>query len=276
MLVHADGQYAPESLPDIVAPLESGEADAVFGSRMLVKGSARAGGMPAYKYVGNRVLTALENKALGSNLSEFHSGYRAYNVHTLAGLDLSATSDGFDFDTQIIIALVGAGKNIVEIPIPTFYGDEICYVNRMRYAADVLADVATYRLATMGFTSGDLVQLGPEYDIKESEGSSHRVILELLDGRLPSRILDVGCSGGPLAAQLRERDTTSVGSTCSRVRKPLNGWTCSCKPTSRMACPRKSAADSTSRLPPTSWNTSAIPTCCCNKSRPGSRPAGEC
>lgn len=205
VLLHGDGQYAPECLPDIVAPLERGEADAVFGSRMMVKGSARAGGMPAYKFVGNRILTTVENKALGSSLSEFHSGYRAYNVHTLAELDLSGTSDGFNFDTQIIIALLGRQKTIVEVPIPTYYGDEICYVNGMRYAADVLTDVATYRLATMGFTSGELVQVGPEYGMKESEGSSHRVILELLDGAEPARVLDVGCSGGLLALQLRDR-----------------------------------------------------------------------
>src|SRR6478672_13681896 len=168
VLLHADGQYAPELIPDIIAPIERGECDAVFGSRMMEKGAARKGGMPLYKYLGNKVLTTVENRVLGSELSEFHSGYRAYNVHTLSELDLSATSDGFNFDTQIIIALHSHGKTIVEIPIPTYYGDEICYVNGLRYAADVVADVATYRLATMGFTSGDLVQVGPEYDIKES------------------------------------------------------------------------------------------------------------
>ena len=74
VLLHGDGQYAPESLPEIVAPLERGECDAVFGSRMMVKGAARGGGMPLYKYVGNRVLSTIENAALGTELSEFHSG----------------------------------------------------------------------------------------------------------------------------------------------------------------------------------------------------------
>ena len=82
---------------------------------------------------------------LGSNLSEFHSGYRAYNVHTLSELDLSATSNGFNFDTQIIIALHSHGKKIVEIPIPTFYGDEISRVNGVKYAAEIVA--ATIGLA---------------------------------------------------------------------------------------------------------------------------------
>jgi len=215
VLLHADGQYAPEILPEIVAPIVDGEADAVFGSRMMVPGSARAGGMPLYKYVGNRILTASENRILGTSLSEFHSGYRAYNVHTLSELDLSATSDGFNFDTQIIIALHSHGKKIVEIPIPTYYGDEICYVNGMQYAADVVADVAVYRLAKMGFTPGELAQVGDEYDLKESEGSSHSVILDLMDSYPSSRVLDVGCSGqprvGPLAAASRGMAAAASG-----------------------------------------------------------------
>jgi 2-polyprenyl-3-methyl-5-hydroxy-6-metoxy-1,4-benzoquinol methylase len=205
VMLHADGQYAPEFMPAMVAPLERGDVDAVFGSRMLEKGSARRGGMPAYKFVGNRILTRVENALLGSDLSEFHSGYRAYNVHTLSELDLSATSDGFNFDTQIIIALHSHKKKILEIPIPTFYGDEICYVNGMQYAADVIADVAVYRLATMGFTPGELAQVGDEYDLKESEGSSHTVIMDMASDLPASRILDVGCSGGLLSELMRDR-----------------------------------------------------------------------
>jgi 2-polyprenyl-3-methyl-5-hydroxy-6-metoxy-1,4-benzoquinol methylase/GT2 family glycosyltransferase len=205
VLLHADGQYAPELLPQMVAPLERGECDAVFGSRMMEKGAARAGGMPLYKYLGNRVLTTVENKTLGSSLSEFHSGYRAYSVKALRELDLSATSDGFNFDTQIIIALHSHGKKIIEIPIPTYYGDEICYVNGMRYASDVIKDVGVYRLATMGFTPGELAQVGEEYELKESEGSSHAMVLELTEGAAPGRVLDIGCSGGLLSELMRER-----------------------------------------------------------------------
>lgn len=211
VMLHADGQYAPEFLPAMVEPLERGEADAVFGSRMMERGSARRGGMPLYKYVGNKILTRVENRLLGTELSEFHSGYRAYNVHALGDLDLSATSDGFNFDTQIIIALHSHGKRIVEIPIPTFYGDEICYVNGMQYAADVVADVAVYRLATMGFTPGELAQVGDEYDLKESEGSSHTTIATMLEDRPPAKVLDVGCSGGLLAEKLRERGHRVTG-----------------------------------------------------------------
>jgi 2-polyprenyl-3-methyl-5-hydroxy-6-metoxy-1,4-benzoquinol methylase len=211
VMLHADGQYAPEFLPAMVEPLVRGEADAVFGSRMMEKGAARRGGMPLYKYVGNKILTRVENRMLGSDLSEFHSGYRAYNVHTLSELDLSATSNGFNFDTQIIIALHSHGKKIVEIPIPTYYGDEICYVNGMQYAADVVADVAVYRLAKMGFTPGELAQVGDEYDLKESEGSSHSVILGMVESYQPSRVLDVGCSGGLLSELLRDRGHRVTG-----------------------------------------------------------------
>ena len=118
VLLHGDGQYAPELLPDMVAPLATGEADAVFGSRMMVKGAARDGGMPLYKYVGNKVLTRFENAALGTRLSEFHSGYRAYRVASLDQLDLASYSDGFDFDTEIIIGLVDSGHDHQGDPDP--------------------------------------------------------------------------------------------------------------------------------------------------------------
>src|SRR5581483_10086661 len=128
VLLHGDGQYAPEVLPTIVEPLELDKCDAVFGSRMLEPGAARRGGMPLYKYVGNRILTRLENAVVGADLSEWHSGYRAYRVDALRAVPFEDNSDGFDFDTQIILQFLEAGRRIIEIPIPTYYGDEICYV----------------------------------------------------------------------------------------------------------------------------------------------------
>ena len=90
VMLHGDGQYAPESLPEMVAPIVDGKADAVFGSRVMIKGAARKGGMPLYKYVGNRILTRFENAALGTDLSEFHSGYRAYSVSALKQIPFQA------------------------------------------------------------------------------------------------------------------------------------------------------------------------------------------
>jgi len=139
VMLHGDGQYAPESLPDLLAPLLADEADAVFGSRLMVKGEARRGGMPLYKYAGNRILTRFENAVLGTDMSEFHSGYRAYSVRALKQIPFQRNSNGFNFDTQIIIQLHDAGMRIVEVPVRTYYGDEICYVNGIRYAVDVRA-----------------------------------------------------------------------------------------------------------------------------------------
>ena len=109
VLLHGDGQYAPECIEDLVAPLVDGDADAVFGSRMMIKGGARAGGMPAYKLVGNRILTTFQNR-VGLDLSEWHSGYRAYRIDALRALELEAFTNDFDFDTQIILGLHQAGS----------------------------------------------------------------------------------------------------------------------------------------------------------------------
>ena len=136
-LVHGDGQYAPECLPELVEPLVSGDAHAVFGSRMLIRGGARSGGMPLYKFVGNKILTRFQNWALRSNLSEFHSGYRIYSVDALKCIPFHLNTNVFHFDTEIIIQLMLAGKRIKELPIPTYYGDEICHVNGLKYAWDV-------------------------------------------------------------------------------------------------------------------------------------------
>ena len=208
VLLHGDGQYAPELLPEMIAPLEAGDCDAVLGSRMMVKGAARKGGMPFYKYVGNKVLTRLENAALGTSLSEFHSGYRAYRVTALEQLDFESYSDGFDFDTEIIIGLVDAGMGIKEIPIPTYYGDEICYVNGLRYARDVTKDVIRYRVQKAGLGASGAAPR--EYTLKGSLDGSHRAILEWM-ARPPARVLDLGCSSGLLSEELRALGHYVVG-----------------------------------------------------------------
>ncbi len=137
-LVHGDGQYAPELLPELVEPLAEGDADAVFGSRMMTKDGARKGGMPLYKFFGNKILTRAQNLLLRADLSEFHSGYRIYSASAAKKIPFHLNSNVFHFDTEIIIQLLVACQRIVELPIPTYYGDEICHVNGMKYAKDVL------------------------------------------------------------------------------------------------------------------------------------------
>lgn len=211
VLLHGDGQYAPEYLPEMVEPLLRGEADAVFGSRMLSEGGARKGGMPLYKLLGNRVLTSIENRMLGTGLSEFHSGYRAYSVKALCEVPFEYNSDAFDFDTQIIVQLVHAGKHIAEIPIPTFYGDEICYVNGLKYARDVIKDVRTYKRVSKGFGTSDWVPKAAERSFEAGDGSNRAVLLSLLATMEPARILDLECADGDFARQAGELGHTVVG-----------------------------------------------------------------
>src|SRR2546430_1050623 len=123
-LVHGDGQYAPEKLPALLDPLLRGEADAVFGSRMIDKCAARQGGMPLYKWIGNQILTSFQNFMLRTKLSEFHSGYRLYATSALARIPFERNTNDFPSDTEIIIQFVLKKLRIVELPIPTFYGDE--------------------------------------------------------------------------------------------------------------------------------------------------------
>jgi glycosyltransferase involved in cell wall biosynthesis len=204
VLLHGDGQYAPECIEDLVAPLVSGDADAVFGSRMLVRGDALRGGMPPYKYVGNKILTRLQNRLAGLALSEWHSGYRAYRVDALSDLDLTSLSDGFDFDTEIILGLARAQKRIVEVPIPTYYGDEICYVNGVSYAKDVTLDTIRHWAHQQGFGGGVASTETDEYALK-TVGGSHDVLLNWLAARPQSRVLDAGCFDGRFADLARRQ-----------------------------------------------------------------------
>ncbi|MET0146029.1 MAG: bifunctional glycosyltransferase/class I SAM-dependent methyltransferase [Ilumatobacteraceae bacterium] len=210
VLLHGDGQYAPELLPEMVRPLVDGEADAVFGSRMLVKGAARRGGMPLYKYLGNKTLTTMQNALVGTSLSEFHSGYRAYSTAALRRIAFESNSDGFDFDTQIILQLVESGQRLVEIPIPTYYGDEICYVNGVRYGRDVLRHAVDFRLARAGFNAGIGGDSEP-YQFKPSATSSHGRIIEWMSGHDSAKVLDVGCASGELGRALRDLGHYVVG-----------------------------------------------------------------
>jgi glycosyltransferase involved in cell wall biosynthesis len=146
VLLHGDGQYAPEVMQDLIASLEQGKAEMVMGSRMLVPGAALRGNMPMYKFVGNRILTTLQNWFAGTSFSEFHSGYRAYSVGALRTLDLQNLTTNWHFDTQIILQFLKRGYRVVEVPIPTYYGDEICHVNGIPYAMNCIREVVLYAL----------------------------------------------------------------------------------------------------------------------------------
>ena len=227
VMLHADGQYAPECLPEMVAPIVVGEADAVFGSRMMESGAAIDGGMPRYKYVGNRILSTWQNAMAGIRLTEWHSGYRAYSVRALERLPFHHNSDGFDFDTEIIVQLIESGARIAEIPIPTYYGDEICHVNGLEYAWDVSKLVGRYRLHKMGFGSGELAFSSEPYELKPGPGSSHGRLLNWLANREPAKVLDLGCADGALGQRIRTLGHHVTGVDVDRfegVEERLDGF----------------------------------------------------
>ncbi len=211
-LIHGDGQYAPERLPEMLTAFEEGSAEAVFGSRMMTPGGALRGGMPMYKFIGNKILTWIQNRLLHSKLSEFHSGYRIYSVAALKTIPFERNSNDFHFDTEIIIQLMIAKKKIVERPIPTYYGDEICRVNGIAYAANVVLATLKSRLQGLGILYDRRYDCAPDsldhYTPKFDYTSPHSLAL----ARVPagSRVLDLGCAGGYMGAALIERKACTV------------------------------------------------------------------
>ncbi len=211
VLLHGDGQYAPELLSHMYAPIVRGEADAVFGSRMMRDfGGPLKGGMPLYKYVGNRLLTAFENRALGLDLTEFHSGYRAYSVPALARIKLDKLTNDFHFDTEIIIKLHHQGFRITEVPIPTFYGDEICRVNGLKYAKAIVRAVHRYTQTARAVRSyPEYEEYFVPYAVKRSRYSAHDYAARLV-GR-GQRVLEVGCRDGSFGRALVSAGNSLVG-----------------------------------------------------------------
>jgi glycosyltransferase involved in cell wall biosynthesis len=142
--VHADGQYSPEALPRLLDERARRGLDLLQGSR-IAGGSARAGGMPLYKYLGNAALNVLENGVLGLGLSDYHSGYLVYGPRALAEVPFARLSDSFDFDLEVLAAARARGLAIGEAPIPTHYGDEVSHLRPVRYGLRVLRVLLRYK-----------------------------------------------------------------------------------------------------------------------------------
>jgi glycosyltransferase involved in cell wall biosynthesis len=124
VMLHPDGQYEPELIPHLIGPIVRGDADMVLGSRLAETGAARAGGMPRYKLVANRVLTAIENRILGTNLSELHTGYRAYSRRFLMTVPFLRNSLDYSFDSEILMQASHFGFRIAEVPAHSRYFDD--------------------------------------------------------------------------------------------------------------------------------------------------------
>jgi len=144
IILHADGQYSPECIPDLLRPFDEDAADLVQGSRML-GGGALKGGMPLYKFIANKALTAIENAAFGMRLAEYHSGYMLYSRKMLQSIPFLKLSDSFDFDLEMIVMAHVKGLRIVEIAIPTMYAGEASHLRPIPYGMKVLSVVWSYR-----------------------------------------------------------------------------------------------------------------------------------
>src|SRR5437867_925233 len=158
IMVHPDYQYTPKLIPAMACLIGNGLYPCVLGSRIL-GGHARRGGMPLWRYVGNRVLTLVENILLGSKLSEFHTGYRAFSRALLERLPLDRNSDDFVFDNQILAQVLWVGGTIAEISCPTRYFAEASSIGpwrAVRYGFGCLETGIVYRLARSGLISSPL------------------------------------------------------------------------------------------------------------------------
>ena len=153
IMVHPDNQYDPKFIKDIIRPIQEGRADIVLGSRMLMAGGALKGGMPLYKFVSNKVLTTVENLLLGINMSELHTGYRAYSRKFLETVPFLRNSNNFVFDTQVLIQASANKFRFAEIPVTTKYFPEASSVDffvSLRYGFATLYYAFLYGLSRAG------------------------------------------------------------------------------------------------------------------------------
>jgi len=179
IMLHPDYQYTPKLLPAMIGLIADGPFDVVLGSRVL-GGDALAGGMPFYKYVANRFLTAFQNLLTGAKLSEYHTGYRAFSREVLETLPLLENSDDFLFDNQMLAQALLAGFKIGEVSCPTAYFEEASSINfqrSVRYGLGVLktsldAFLQRKRLANIRYFDLDGRRLTPETPSSDSEVAS--------------------------------------------------------------------------------------------------------
>jgi len=170
VMVHPDYQYSPRLMPAMASMIASGHFDCVLGSRILGVGALR-GGMPIWKYVANRALTAFENLLLGYKLAEYHTGYRAFSRRLLEALPLEENSDDFVFDNQMLAQGLWFGFDIGELTCPTRYFTEASSINfrrSVKYGFGVLGTAIEFRLAKLGLVhprrlakDGRRLALGP-------------------------------------------------------------------------------------------------------------------
>jgi glycosyltransferase involved in cell wall biosynthesis len=176
VMVHPDYQYDPRLLPQVIAPIERGEADVVLGSRLL-GGQPMKQGMPWWKYAANRFLTGAENLVFGLKLAEYHTGYRAYTREILEAVNFEMNSDRFIFDQDIVAQFVEIRTRIAEVPVPTRYfpqASSASFVQSSMYGLSILWLLARYLLHKGGFwRQRQFVSLRRRYSSAVASPSGH-------------------------------------------------------------------------------------------------------
>jgi glycosyltransferase involved in cell wall biosynthesis len=191
IMLHGDGQYAPEYIPDFLIQALETKKDAIFASRMLDKKAALKGGMPLFKFVGNQLISAFQNFILGTKISEFHSGYRMYSTNILNIIPFEVNTNDMHFDTEALIQCRAIGTEVIEFPIKAFYGDEEHNVPLFTYLFNVCAAVLIYRLHQLHIIRESKFIFNREvvYTKKRSPYSSHEIILKKISKG--HRVLDI-------------------------------------------------------------------------------------
>jgi SAM-dependent methyltransferase len=214
ILLHGDGQYAPEMLPNFIDIWERTGAGVVLGTRMGSVESARAGGMPLYKVVANKGLTWFQNYLTGLELTEYHTGYRAYSSSFLRRVPFEINTNEYHFDTEMLLQAANISTRIEEFDIPTHYGDEDCNVDGVQYGKDVLKETVRYRAHRMGMLCSlkyrDLEKGSSHYAVHGLD-TAHAGALAVVDRVKPRRIVDLGTGSGIVAKACRERGIEVTG-----------------------------------------------------------------
>jgi 2-polyprenyl-3-methyl-5-hydroxy-6-metoxy-1,4-benzoquinol methylase len=214
VLLHGDGQYAPEMLPKFIETWKATDADVILGTRMHSVKSARAGGMPWYKVFANRFLTTFQNKVCGKDLSEYHTGYRAYSARFLKKVPFEIDTNLFHFDTEILLQAFHVDAKLVEIPIPTHYGDEVCHVPGFKYAKDVIFSTLQYRAHRMGMLCAlkyRNLRAHPHADMSRAMYPSQEMAVALVKKFSPQMVLDIGSGSGRVAQQIQATGAKVTG-----------------------------------------------------------------
>jgi 2-polyprenyl-3-methyl-5-hydroxy-6-metoxy-1,4-benzoquinol methylase len=202
VVLRGAGAHVPEALEQLVAPLDRGECDAVIGRRAPSANVDGRDRTPAWRRAGSAVLTKID-RMLATQLSDPHSGWRAYDLDALASIPYQGNAVDGHFDLQVTLQLIGAGKRVVEVPLPPLRGHELGTAEALHRASYTSMDVLRVRLAGRGYLSGHLGRVPEEYGLKHADNSSHSIVLRWI-GQMPAgRALDLGCSSGLLSERVR-------------------------------------------------------------------------